>query len=135
MTPAQFDLLQTDLFSSLRGKELFVQDCFAGADPTYRLPIRVINELAWHNLFARNMFLQESDPGQLAQHQPQFTVIDAPGFNASPEDDGTRSEAFILLHFGRREVIVGGTAYAGEMKKSMFTVMNYLLLSQGVMTM
>jgi phosphoenolpyruvate carboxykinase (ATP) len=72
---------------------------------------------------------------ETCQHQPQFTVIDAPGFNASPEDDGTRSEAFILLHFGRREVIVGGTAYAGEMKKSMFTVMNYLLPPQGVLSM
>jgi phosphoenolpyruvate carboxykinase (ATP) len=81
------------------------------------------------------MFLQETDPEKLAQHQPQFTVIDAPGFNASPEEDGTRSEAFILLHFGRREVIVGGTAYAGEMKKSMFTVMNYLLPPQGVLSM
>ncbi|MBI3796675.1 MAG: phosphoenolpyruvate carboxykinase (ATP) [Deltaproteobacteria bacterium] len=134
-TIARYDALRARLTAYLQGKDLYVQDCYVGADPTYRLPIRVINELAWHNLFARNMFLQEPDLDQLAQHQPQFTVIDAPGFNASPEDDGTRSEAFILLHFGRREVIVGGTAYAGEMKKSLFTVMNYLLPPQGVLSM
>jgi phosphoenolpyruvate carboxykinase (ATP) len=131
----RYDALRARLTAYLQGKDLYIQDCYVGADSTYRLPIRVINELAWHNLFARNMFLQEADSDKLAQHQPQFTVIYAPGFNASPEDDGTRSEAFILLHFGRREVIIGGTAYAGEMKKSMFTVMNYLLPPQGVMTM
>jgi phosphoenolpyruvate carboxykinase (ATP) len=131
----RYDVLRARLTAYLQGKDLYVQDCYVGADPTYRLPIRVINELAWQSLFVRNMFLQESDPDRLAQHRPQFTVIAAPGFNASPEEDGTRSEAFVLVHFGRHEVIVGGTAYAGEMKKSMFTVMNYILPSQGVLSM
>jgi phosphoenolpyruvate carboxykinase (ATP) len=133
--PERYDALRARLTAYLQGKDLYVQDCYVGADPKYRLPVRVINELAWHNIFARNMFLNEADRARLAEYRPAFTVIDAPGFHANPEEDGTRSEAFIILHFGRKEVIIGGTAYAGEMKKSVFTVMNYLLPPQGVLSM
>jgi phosphoenolpyruvate carboxykinase (ATP) len=131
----RYDALRARLTAYLQGKDVFVQDCKAGAHPRYQLPIRVITELAWHSLFARNMFIRELDPARLDAFEPRFTLIDAPGFHAVPEEDGTRSEAFILLHFGRREVLIGGTQYAGEIKKSIFTVMNYLLPPQGVLTL
>jgi phosphoenolpyruvate carboxykinase (ATP) len=133
--PARYEALRARLMAYLGGKDLYVQDCAVGADPAYRVPIRVITETAWHNLFARNMFIQEPDRDQLAQHVPQFTVIDAPEFSADPEADGTHSEVFVLLHFGRQEVLIGGTAYAGEIKKSLLTVMTYLLPPQGVLPM
>ena len=133
--PERYDAIKARLTAYLQGKDLYVQDCYAGAAPEFRLPIRMITEKAWHNLFVRNMFLQEDDPEVLARHVPQFTVIDACGFNAVPDVDGIRSEVFVMLHFGRKEVIIGGTEYAGEMKKSIFTVMNYLLPLKGVMTM
>ena len=133
--PDAYDKLRRRLTAYLQGKDLFVQDCYVGADPRYRMPIRVINELAWHNIFARNMFIKETDHEKLASFQPEFTVIDAPGFVAHPEEDGTRSEAFILLNFRRREVLIGGTAYAGEMKKSIFSVMNFFLPQRGVLSM
>ena len=134
MEPAQFETLHRRLLAYLQGKDLFVQDAFVGADPSYRLPIRVITETAWHNLFARNMFIQ-AKPDELATHIPQFTVINAPNFHAIPEVDGTRSEVFVVLNFGARLVLVGGTQYAGEIKKSLFTVMNYLLPQQNVLSM
>ena len=132
---AHYDALRARLTAYLQGKDLFVQDCYVGADPKYRLPIRVITELAWQSIFARNMFIKEPDRNTLAQHKPEFTVIHAPGFHADPKLDGTLTEAFILLNFGRKEVIIGGTGYAGEMKKSVFTVMNYLLPPKGVLSM
>jgi phosphoenolpyruvate carboxykinase (ATP) len=95
----------------------------------------VITEKAWHSLFARNMFVRELEPDKLLQHEPQFTLIDAAGFNANPEEDGTNSEAFVLLHLGRMEALIGGTHYAGEMKKTMLTVMTYLLPEQKVLPM
>ncbi len=133
MSPVQFETLHADLLSSIRGKELFVQDCFAGADPKYRLAIRVVNELAWHNLFARNLFIVHPAPGH--EHTPQFTIIDAPSFRADPKRHGTNSEVVIALNFAHRLVLIGGTSYAGEMKKSIFTVLNYLLPLQNVMSM
>jgi len=135
LDPARYNALRDRFMAYLQGKDLYVQDCYVGADPAYRVPIRIITETAWHSLFARNMFVQEADPDTLAEHVPQFTVIDAPGFNADPEVDGTHSEAFVLLHFGRQEVLIGGTAYAGEIKKSVLTVMTYLLPPQGVLPM
>jgi phosphoenolpyruvate carboxykinase (ATP) len=99
------------------------------------MPIRVVNETAWHNLFARNMFIQEHDPVKLANHVPEYTILHAPGFQAIPEEDGTHSEAFVILHLGRKEVIIGGTHYAGEIKKSMFSIMNFLLPQKGVLPM
>jgi phosphoenolpyruvate carboxykinase (ATP) len=132
---AQFDALHRQMTSYLEGKELFVQDCYAGADPGYRLPIRVVTEYAWHSLFARHLFIPERDPGKRREHVPQFTVIDAPRFHADPAVHGTNSEVFILVNFSKRLVLIGGTSYAGEIKKSIFTVMNYLLPEQNVMPM
>jgi phosphoenolpyruvate carboxykinase (ATP) len=133
MDPAQFDALHRDLVASLAGKELFVLDCYAGADPAYRLPVRVINELAWHNLFCRNLFID--DPRAAADAAPQFTIIDAPSFKADPARHGTNSEVFIVVNFARKMVLIGGTSYAGEMKKSIFGVLNYVLPMQGVLSM
>ncbi len=116
-------------------KELFVLDAWGGTDPKYRLPIRVVTEFAWHNLFARNMFLPEDDPQKRTTHRPEYTVIDFPKFKADPARHGTRSEVFILVHFGRKLVLIGGTHYAGEIKKSIFTILNYTLPLQGVMPM
>jgi phosphoenolpyruvate carboxykinase (ATP) len=131
----KFDLLHRDMMAYLQDKELFVLDAWAGTDPTYRLPIRVVNEFAWHNLFARNMFLPELDAGARSAHRPEFTVIDAPNFKGDPERHGTRSDVFILVHFGRKLVLIGGTHYAGEIKKSIFTILNYTLPLQGVLSM
>ncbi len=134
MEPQQFRALHRRMLAYLQGKDLFVQDCFAGADPEFRMPIRVITETAWHSLFARNMFIRASQE-ELRSHEPQFVVLSAPGFHADPETDGTRSEVFIVLNFAERLVLVGGTQYAGEIKKSIFTVMNYLLPQRGVLSM
>jgi len=130
-----FDRLVVRLQAYLQGRDIFVQDAYAGADPAYRVRLRVITETAWHNLFARNMFLRELDRSVLEAFDPQVHVLHAPNFHAIPEIDGTRSEAFVLVHFGRRMVIIGGTSYAGEIKKSAFTFMNYLLPQQGVLAM
>lgn len=134
MTEAAFDGLHRRLMAYLQGRDLFVQDSFVGADPDYRLPIRVITETAWHALFARNMFIQTRGE-EMATHEPAFTVIQAPNFRAIPELDGTKSEVFIAVHFGRGLVLIGGTQYAGEIKKSIFSVMNYLLPLQKVLPM
>ncbi|HEX2442717.1 MAG TPA: phosphoenolpyruvate carboxykinase [Vicinamibacterales bacterium] len=132
---AHFDALREQLLRYLEGKELFVQDCFAGADPEYRLPIRIITEQAWHSLFARHMFIRGEKHERLRHAEPGFTVIDAPGFYASPGRHATNSEVFILVNLDRKLVLIGGTSYAGEIKKSIFTVMNYLLPRQDVMSM
>src|SRR5258708_4996696 len=133
MDAAQFNLLHRDFLAAAKDKELFVQDCYAGADPAYRLPIRVITKLAWHNLFARNLFIV--DPASAATHTPQFTVIDQPSFKADAKRHGTNSDVVIAVHFGKRLVLIGGTSYAGEIKKSIFAVLNYLLPLQNVMSM
>jgi phosphoenolpyruvate carboxykinase (ATP) len=132
---AQFDALREQLLRYLEGRELFVQDCFAGADPDYRLPIRIITEQAWHSLFARHMFIRGENHERVRHAEPGFTVIDAPGFHASPGRHATNSEVFILVNLDRKLVLIGGTSYAGEIKKSIFTVMNYLLPRQDVMSM
>lgn len=129
----KFNALKERMMAHANGRDLFVQDTFVGADPKYRLPIRVINELAWHSLFARTMFISnvnETDP-----HQPEFTIINLPSFQADPQRDGTRSPTFILMDFSQRLVLIGGTSYAGETKKSAFTIMNYLLPQRDVMSM
>jgi len=131
----RFDGVYRRLRAYLQGRDVFVQDCYAAADPEYRLPIRIITETAWHSLFSRNLFLQEHEPSRLAAHRPEFVVVHAPGFHADPEVDGTASDAFILLNFGARLVVIGGTSYAGEIKKSIFTVLNYLLPQRGVLTL
>ncbi len=130
----KFNRLMHRVQAYLQDGMVYVQDCWAGADHDQRVPIRVITQIAWHSLFARNMFIPVK-PEEQKHHVPQFTVISAPGFKADPAIDGTRSEAFILVHFGRGIVLIGGTSYAGEIKKSIFTVMNYLLPQRGVMSM
>ena len=129
-----FDAIHRRLTAYLEGRDVFVQDCFAAADPTHQRRLRVITETAWHSLFARNLFIQRpsGDPG--GQH-PEIVVIHVPGFRADPEIDQTRSDAFVLVHFGRHLVLIGGTAYAGEIKKSVFTMMNFLLPSEEVLSM
>jgi phosphoenolpyruvate carboxykinase (ATP) len=132
--PEVFDALYERVLDHLRDRELFIQDLFCGSDPTYRLPVRVVNQLAWHNLFVRQLFIRPSAE-ELRSHKPQFTVICAPEFRADPARDGTRSETFILLNFSRRVALIGGTAYAGEIKKSIFSVMNFLLPPRHVFPM
>lgn len=134
ISEAKFDMLHQRIRSYLQGRELFVQDCFAGADKRYRLPVRIITQHAWLSLFARNMFIQAKSE-ELADHVPEFTVINAPNCLAVPELDGTRSETFVAIHFEKRIVLIGGTQYSGEIKKSIFTIMNYLLPLNDVMPM
>jgi phosphoenolpyruvate carboxykinase (ATP) len=118
----------------LQGRDLFVQDLFGGADPAYRIAVRVITQYAWHNLFVRNLFIQPR-PEELADFKPEFVIIDCPGFHAFPEVDHTNSDVFILVNFAEKLVLIGGTEYGGEMKKSAFTAMNYFLPFQEVMPM
>lgn len=130
---AKFDQIFDKMKLFIQNKELFIQDCYAGADPDFRLPIRIITETAWHSLFAKNLFI---NPGkEFESHEPEFTVIDMPGFRANTETDGTNSEVFILLNFKKKLVLIGGTSYAGEIKKSIFTVLNYLLPLRDVLSM
>ena len=136
MTPAQFDTLKKDLFGSLSGKQLYALDCYAGADPHYRLPVRVVTELAWHSLFARNLLIvSHGDGSQSASPLEPLTIIDVPSFQADPARHGTRCEVVIAVNFSERLVLIGGTSYAGEIKKSVFTALNYLLPLQGVLSM
>jgi phosphoenolpyruvate carboxykinase (ATP) len=118
-----------------QGEELFVQDVYAGADPDYRLPVRIITEKAWHNLFARNMFITTADKDELKKFVPEFTVISVPGFKVDPITDSTRSDTAIILNFDQRTAIIANTLYAGEIKKSVFTVLNFLLTYQDVLPM
>ncbi len=134
-TAQDFDRVHHRLLAYLQGREIYVQDCYAGADPDYRVPIRVITEMAWQNLFARNMFLRIEDSDELNSFRPEFILIAAPNFRANPEVDHTRSEAFILVHFGKKLILIGGTGYGGEIKKSIFTVMNFVLPQKGVFPM
>lgn len=135
MSQEHWRMLHRRLRSYLQGRDLFVQDGYAGADKAYRLPIRVITEHAWTALFSRNLFIHSHRFDELENHTPEFTVIQAPNFFAVPEEDGTRSEVFICLNFAEKMVIIGGTQYAGEIKKSIFSVMNYLMPQQGVLPM
>src|SRR5579859_7714339 len=114
--------------------EVYTQDVFACADPRYRLRVRVITELAWHSLFARNLFIRPT-ADEMIGFEPDFTVISLPSVQANPATDGTHSETFVLVDLGRRMVIIGGTGYAGEIKKSIFTALNYLLPAGGVFPM
>jgi phosphoenolpyruvate carboxykinase (ATP) len=130
-----FSNLYTKVLEYLKvQEEVFVFKGFAGADKKYRLPIQVINEYAWHNLFAHQLFIRPNDE-ELLDHQSQFTVISAPNFKANPAVDGTKSETFIIISFEKRVVLIGGTEYAGEMKKSIFSIMNYLLPEQDIFSM
>ena len=134
-TPDKFDDLFDRMQGFLQGRDLFVQDCYVGADPAHRMPIRIITELAWHSFFARNMFILPKTNEEYRRHVPDFTVLCAPSFQGVQQIDGTASNTFIVLNFAQRLGIIGNTAYAGEIKKTVFTVLNYLLPLDGVMPM
>ena len=130
----RFDALYERVLEYLKTRELFLQDLYAGADSTYRLSIRIVSELAWHSLFVRQLFVRPVQ-NDLETHAAEFTVIAAPEFKADPRRDGTNSEVFIMVNFSRAIVLIGGTRYAGEMKKSIFSVMNYILPQRNVFPM
>jgi len=134
ISPEIFQSLYDKVLNYLSNKELFVFDGFAGADKNYQLPIRVVNEFAWQNLFVHQLFIRPTEE-ELKSHQAEFTVIAAPGFKADPSVDGTNSEAFVMLNLKEKVILVGGTEYAGEMKKSIFSVMNFLLPQRNVLSM
>lgn len=134
MSKEHFERLYSRMMTFWQGHEVYVQDCFVGADPEYTLPVRVVSQLAWHNLFARQLFICP-DPNRTEEHSPEFTILFAPDFQANPAEDGTNSETCIVLNFKKRVVLICGTSYAGEMKKSAFTIMNYLLPARGVFPM
>jgi phosphoenolpyruvate carboxykinase (ATP) len=133
--PEAFDALYARVAAHLAGRELFAEDLRAGADPSLTLTLRLISESPWHVLFAHNLLLRLESAAEREAHRPEFTIVHAPSFKAEPSRDGTRSEAFIVLNLARRIVLIGGTSYAGEIKKSVFTLLNFLLPLRGVMPM
>ncbi|MCL5777617.1 phosphoenolpyruvate carboxykinase [Limibaculum sp. FT325] len=134
MTPDAFERLYQDMLVHLKGREVFVQDLYAGADPAHRLQVRLVNELAWHNLFIRHM-LRRPEAAELEGFVPEFTIINCPDFKADPARHSCRSETIIAISFERRLVLVGDTSYAGENKKSIFSILNFILPGKGVMPM
>lgn len=132
--PETFERIKRRVFAYLQGRDVYVHDCWVGADERFRYGVRVITEHAWHSLFAKNMFI-ELDDNELDNFKADFTIIHVPNFHAQPEIDGTASHKFILLSFEQRMVLIGGTHYAGEIKKSVFTILNYVLPLQGVFPM
>lgn len=134
-TAEKFSVLLARMQGYLQGRDVFVQDCYAGADPDHRMPIRIITEKAWHSLFARTMFTKLRTADQMKRHVPDFTVIAAPGFLGSPIVDSTRSDTFIIISFAERLAVIGGSHYAGEIKKTVFTVLNFMLPLDGVLPM
>lgn len=134
MTPEAFDALEQDFYVHMKGKELYVQDLFGGADDVHKLPVRIVNEPAWHSLFIRHL-LRRPEGNELEGFDPQFTIINLPSFKADPKKYGVRSETVIAVNFSKRLILIGGTSYAGETKKSVFTILNYLLPEKAVMPM
>ena len=129
-----FNTMQNRVLAYMQNKEVFVQDCYAGADPNYRIKVRVVTEQAWHSLFAQNMFINP-DQKELENFEPDFTVLHAPKLRAIPAMDGTRSEVFVMLNFAEQLILVGGSHYTGEIKKTIFSVLNYLLPAENVLPM
>ena len=134
MAPEAFDVLHADMLTHMKGGEYFVQDLYGGADPAHRLDVRVVTELAWHGLFIRHL-LRRPEAAELDTFVPEFTIINCPSFQADPARHGCRSETVIALNFEKKIILIGGTAYAGENKKSVFTLLNYILPGKGVMPM
>ncbi len=135
MEPAKFANLKADFLSALGGKRtLFVQDLFGGSQPEHRVRVRIINEYAWHSLFIRTMLVRP-DAADLASFVPEFTIIDLPSFRADPERHGTRSETVVAVNLTEKLILIGGTEYGGEMKKSVFGLLNFLLPEDGIMPM
>jgi phosphoenolpyruvate carboxykinase (ATP) len=126
MEPEAFDVLYADMLEHMKGRDYFVQDLFGGADPAYRLDVRMVTELAWHGLFIRHL-LRRPDREDLDDFVPEFTVINCPSFQANPARHGCRSETIVALNFDKKLILIGGTEYAGENKKSVFTLLNYIL--------
>ncbi len=131
----KFDELWARVQGYLQGRDLFVQDCYVGADPEHRMPVRIVTERAWHSMFARNMFLLPQSNEEYRRHVPDFTVVSAPDFRGVPQIDATNTGTFIVLNFAQRLCLIAGTSYAGELKKAVFTVMNYLMPRKGVLPM
>ena len=134
MSPDHFDVLWEDFKAHLEGKELYVQELFGGADLDHRLPVRIVNEYAWHSLFIRHL-LRIPEANEYDGFKSEFTIINSPSFRADPAKHGTVSETVIAVNLSKRIVLIGGTSYAGETKKSVFTILNYLLPEKGVMPM
>ncbi len=135
MAPEHFEALKADFYAALAAKDkLYVADLFGGSQPEYRVNVRVINELAWHNLFIRTLLVRP-EASELADFAPDYTIIDLPSFKADPARHGARTETIIAVNFSQKLILIGGTAYAGEMKKSVFSILNYLLPAKGVMPM
>lgn len=130
----QFDVLLADFLKHAEGRELFAQDLYGGADPAHRVKARVFTEFAWHSLFIRNLLIRP-EAAEIASYVPELTIVDLPSFRADPKRHGCRSETVIAIDFTRKIVLIGGTAYAGEMKKSVFTYLNYTLPTKGVVPM
>lgn len=135
ISESQFESLHSKMLDYFRGKDLFVFSGYAGADPNYSLSVKIINELAWQNIFVQQLLLRPQDINQPVATEPQLTILAAPGFTANPNLDGTNSKSFIIVHLQKKVILIGGTHYAGEIKKSIFSVMNYLLPKQGILTM
>ncbi len=133
--PHGVEALVARLAAHLRARRLYVEDLDAGADPRYRLPLRLVTESPWHAIFARNLFRGRRHGSPDPSWQAEVTILHAPGFRAEPRRDATRSEAFVVLDLARRLILIGGTSYAGEIKKAVFTLMNYLLPLRGVLPM
>jgi phosphoenolpyruvate carboxykinase (ATP) len=134
MEPAAFDRLYADMLDHMKGRDYFVQDLFGGADPVHRLDVRVVTELAWHGLFIRHM-LRRPERAELDSFVPEWTVVNCPSFEADPAKHGCRSTTVIALNFDKKVILIANTAYAGENKKAVFTLLNYLLPEKGVMPM
>jgi phosphoenolpyruvate carboxykinase (ATP) len=130
----KYERLRERFIRHMNEREVFVQDCFVGADPRFRRSVRAYTETAWASIFCDNLFIRPK-PADLVDFRPNFTIIDAPGFRADPQRDGTRSETVILVHLSRQEIMIGGSEYAGEMKKGAFGIMNYRLPEEGVLPM
>jgi phosphoenolpyruvate carboxykinase (ATP) len=131
----KFESLYGRMLGFLQGRDVFVQDVYGGADENYRLPVRIVTELAWHSHFVRNMFILPQSLEEYKRFVPEFTIVAMPSFKGMPAVDGTASETFICLSFEKKLAIIGNTAYAGEIKKSVFTILNYLLPLEGVLSM
>jgi phosphoenolpyruvate carboxykinase (ATP) len=134
MAPEGYDALRADILEHMKGRDYFVQDLFGGADPAHRVDVRVVTELAWHSLFIRHMLRRPSDE-ELRGFDPEYTIINCPSFRADPERHGCRSDVVIALNLEAKEILISGTEYAGENKKSVFTLLNYILPERGVMPM
>ena len=134
MAPAAYDTLRADILDHMKGRDFFVQDLFGGADPAHRLDVRVVTELAWHSLFIRHL-LRRPNEAELGTFEPDYTIINCPSFNSDPERHGCRSDVVIALNLEAKEILIAGTEYAGENKKSVFTLLNYILPERGVMPM